>query len=143
MPLVSVTRARMRGLWTVLPFAVSAVRAFGQAQRSPGFLGGSVLRDRRLAFWTMTVWESVDAMRGYMLTGAHRAAMPSFSAWCDEASVVHWEQDEAATPSWAVAAERMRRSGRPSKLRAPSPHHQSMTYAEPRLTQSSPIPAAR
>ena len=87
----------------------------------------------------MTVWRSEEAMRGYALTGSHRAAMPSFVALCDEASVVHWEQEEETAPSWAVAAERMRRSGRPSRLRAASPHHLSMTYAEPRLDQSAPI----
>ena len=139
MALVSVTRARIRRVWSVPAFAWSAFASLQQARASAGFLGGSVCPDRRLAFWTLTVWESEDAMRGYMLSGAHRAAMPKFADWCDEASVARWEQDEASTPSWPEAAARMRREGRPSKVRRPSRNHETMTFADPRLAAAAPI----
>ena len=139
MPLVSVTRARIRRIWSFPPFALAAVASLQQARATAGFRGGSVCPDRRLTFWTLTVWESEDAMRAYMLSGAHRAAMPKFAEWCDEASVVHWEQSGAAAPSWPQAADRMRQAGRPSKVRRPSRDHQAMTFAEPRLTAAAPI----
>jgi hypothetical protein len=142
MSLVSVTRARIRRPWSFPPFALAAMRSFRQAQAADGFLGGSVLPDRRLTFWTMTVWVDETAMRNYMLAGPHRAAMPKFGAWCDEASVVHWDQPGDATPNWLVAAEQMRRQGRASKLRHPSPNHATLAFADPRIATAAPIPPA-
>lgn len=139
MPLVSVTRARIRRLWSFPGFAMAAFASLQQARAAPGFLGGSVCPDRRLTFWTLTVWTGEEYMRAYVLSGAHQAAMPRFADWCDEASVVHWEQPEALPPSWPEASDRMRRSGRPSKVRRPSRNHAAMTYAEPRMTTPAPI----
>jgi hypothetical protein len=142
MTLVSVTRARVRRLWHVPGFARHAVPAFVQAQRSQGFQGGSVLRDRDFTFWTLTMWDGMDSMRAYMLSDPHRAAMPKFVDWCDEASVVHWEQDDPALPTWPEAERRMRAEGRPSTLRHPSPHHATLDFRAARTTASSPIPTA-
>ena len=143
MTFVSVTRARMRAFWFAPGFFLAAQGAIRQAQDAPGFRGGALLPDRKLTFWTLTVWESEAAMRGYMLSGAHVKAMPKFIDWCDEASVVHWEQAEDAVPGWPVAAERMRREGRPSRLRHPTADHLAMTYAEPRLGFGGPITPRR
>ena len=143
MPLVSVTRARIRRVWHLPGFALAAVASLRQARAAAGFLGGSVCPDRRFAFWTLTVWESEAAMRAYLLSGAHRAAMPKFAAWCDEASVVHWEQIGSSSPPWIEAVGLMRTQGRPSKVRRPSRDHESMTFADPRLTSAAPISPVR
>jgi heme-degrading monooxygenase HmoA len=143
MPLVSITRARVRRFYFAPGFARYAVAAFRQAQQADGFLGGSVLRDRKLTFWTMTVWDRMESMRAYMLSGSHKAAMPKFVDWCDEASVVHWETTDAALPNWAEAERRMRTQGRASKIRHPSQNHADLTFAPARLTASSPIPVER
>lgn len=137
MPLVSVTRARVRGLWSAAPFALRAIPASRQAMTADGVLHVAFKPDRRLAFWTMTVWRDEAAMRAYMRSGAHGRAMPGLSRWCDEASVVHWDQPDAELPSWDEAVARMRRDGRPSKLRRPSPDHAAMTYADPQPAPSS------
>ena len=129
MVLVSVTRARVRSLLSAPSFAIAAYASLRQARQATGFVGGSVCPDRRLTFWTMTVWESEEAMHAYRLSGPHHAAMPKFAAWCDEASVVHWRQPGRSTPSWSEAADRMRSHGRPSNVRRPSPDHQDMTYS--------------
>jgi hypothetical protein len=97
------------------------------------------LNDRRWAFWTLSVWDGQDSMRAYMTSGAHRAAMPKLLEWCDEASVVHWEQAEAGLPSWIEAEQRMRQDGRPSKVKHPSPDHQALAFAPPRTRQAVPI----
>jgi heme-degrading monooxygenase HmoA len=141
MPFVSITRLRVRALRFMPAFFFHAIQANRQAQYSPGFLGGSLLPDRRRAFWTLTLWDSEPAMRNFMMSGSHRAVMPKLLEWCDEASVTHWEQGERSLPSWEEAARRMRNEGRPSKVRHPSPAHQSLAFDPPRTTGAAPITA--
>ncbi len=142
MPLVSVTRLRLRSIRFLPPFVPHAVRSRTQAARAPGFRGGSLLMDR-LAFWTMTAWDRPESMRAYMRDGPHRTAMPRLAAWCDEASVVHWEQEDDALPPWPEAIRRMRAEGRPSRVRHPSPQHEALAFRTPRsLAAAGAIRAA-
>lgn len=129
MPFVSVTRLRIRS-WRFLPaFFLHASRSNRQASAAPGFRGGALLPDRRWTFWTLTVWDSAEDMRAYIKTGAHKKAMPKLIHWCDEASIVHWEQSELTLPSWPEADARMRREGRASKVRNPTAAHLAMDFA--------------
>ncbi len=134
MAFVSVTRLRIRSRRFLLGFLFHALRANHQVRASAGFRGGALLTDRRWTFWTITVWDSDGDMRSYMTRGAHRVAMPKLSRWCDEASIVHWDQPEAIVPTWTEADHRMRRDGRPSSVQNPSALHDSMTFAAPRVT---------
>jgi hypothetical protein len=127
--LVSVTRLRLRSPLFLPGFALQAWRTQRQVRSSPGFLAGALLPDRRRTFWTMSVWESPEAMQAYVQGGAHRTAMPRLVAWCDEASVVHWSQDAAALPAWSEAERRMRETGRASKVRHPSAQQQALAFA--------------
>lgn len=136
---VSVTRLRIRAIWFMPRFALHAINSQLQCKRAPGFLGGSLLPDRKLTFWTMTLWRDQAAMRAYMVGGSHLKAMPKLLEWCDEASVVHWTQDDPALPSWEEADQRMRTRGRPSKVRHPSAFHASSSFAVPRMTAAAPI----
>ena len=132
MAFVSVTRLRIRSVRFLPALLLHSARAVRQIRRAPGFRGGALLADRGWAFWTMTSWDSQRSMRSSLDAGAHRAAMPRVSDWCDEASVVHWGQPHEALPTWNEADGRMRREGRPTPLRQPSPHHGSLTYRRPR-----------
>jgi hypothetical protein len=78
-------------------------------------------------------------MKNYMTTGSHRDAMPLLLKWCDEASVVHWEQAGGSLPTWAEADRRMREVGRPSKVHNPSPQHAALAFRSPRPWAGSPI----
>ena len=139
MPFVSVTRLRLRS-WRFLPlFVPHALWTQRQVERAEGFRAGSLLPGQGWTFWTLTSWDSAEAMRAYMLNGAHRKAMPKLAAWCDEASVVHWETDEDGLPDWPQAEARMRVAGRPSKVRHPSLEHQTMTFAPPRSFTGRPL----
>ena len=139
MPFLSLTRLRLRSVRFLPVFALYTIRCNRQVKRSGGFLGGSLLPDRKLTFWTLTMWDREEAMRAYMVSGAHKEAMPHLMNWCDEASVTHWDQTEDNLPSWEEADRRMRASGRVSKVRFPSADHAGLTYREPRLTGSAPI----
>ncbi|RZI57795.1 MAG: DUF3291 domain-containing protein [Zymomonas sp.] len=139
MPFVSVTRLRIRR-WHFLPaFFLQTFQTGRQVRSAPGFRTGALLPDRRWTFWTLTIWDSAEAMRAYITTGSHRVAMPKLMYWCDEASIVHWEQDDLTMPSWAEADARMRVEGRPSKLRNPTPEHLAMNYDPPKPGNGAPI----
>lgn len=123
MPLVSVTRLRVRS-WRYLPaFLFAAVRIPGQARKAQGNIAATVLRGPRNAFWTCTCWDSEASMRAFMHAQPHGPAMRKLMVWCDEASVVHWTQQSAELPSWTEAHRRMQEEGRPSKVNHPSAAH--------------------
>ncbi|GJD57345.1 DUF3291 domain-containing protein [Methylobacterium dankookense] len=142
MPFISVTRLRIRSIRFLPAFALHAVRTARQVRGAPGYRGGAILRDRDWTFWTLTAWDRIESMRGYMGAGAHRAAMPHLQHWCDEASVVHWDRDEAGLPAWPEADKRMRDSGRTSRVRHPSPRHDTLSYRPPRFGGTSALPPA-
>lgn len=134
MPFVSLTRLRVRSIRFVPAFALHTLASQRQVKRAPGFQNGALLADRSWTFWTMTAWDSQESMRRYMTTGPHKSAMPHLLDWCDEASVAHWQQQEATLPSWEEADRRMRETGRVSKVRHPSPQHATLNYRKPRVT---------
>jgi hypothetical protein len=139
MPFVSITRLRIRSVRFLPGFGMHTLRSISQVKKSPGFLGGALLPDRSWTFWTMTAWDSQESMRQYMINGSHRAAMPHLLHWCDEASVVHWDQPEADLPTWEEADRRMRQGGRASKVNFPSSSHATLNYRTPRLSGGGPI----
>jgi hypothetical protein len=139
MPFISITRLRVRSIRFLPYFVLYTYRSLRQVKTSFGFQGGGLLADRSWTFWTMTAWDSQESMRGFMATGSHRAAMPRLLEWCDEASVVHWDQAQTALPSWTEADQRMRASGRVSKVRNPSPQHATLTYRTPRVSADAAI----
>src|SRR5277367_2472492 len=100
MPIVSITRLRVRS-WLYLPaFFVQALRSVSQAAKAEGSLAVKILRDRKKTFWTATSWSSDSAMRAFMLTNPHKSAMRRLPGWCDEAALVHWSQDGPELPTW-------------------------------------------
>jgi hypothetical protein len=142
LPFVSITRLRLRSIRFLPSFALYTYRSLRQVKVSSGFQGGKLLADRDWTFWTMTAWDTHESVLRYMTTGSHRAAMPRLLDWCDEASVVHWDQPEASLRSWTEADQEMRANGRVSKVRHPSPQHATLAYRRPRLTTGGIIRAA-
>jgi heme-degrading monooxygenase HmoA len=134
MPFVSITRLRVRS-WRYLPaFILQSFRSARQAQKAAGNFAVSVLRDADLAFWTRTLWSEEAAMRAFMLSGAHRRTMPRLLEWCDEAAVVHWNQDDFEPPSWPAAHRRLLNEGRPSKVNHPSQAQRRFEIPAPRTS---------
>jgi hypothetical protein len=158
MPFISLTRLRIRSIRFLPFFLLHSLRSIRQIKRAPGFQTGALLTDKHWTFWTMTAWDSQESMRQFMLSGSHKAAMPHLIQWCDEAAVTHWthpspdtphpisatpdprpETVDPTLPSWQEADRRMRESGRPSKIKHPSPNHATLNYRAPRTTRSSKI----
>jgi hypothetical protein len=131
MPLVSVTRLRLRSARYLIPFMIYALMSSRQARRSRGNLGVKLLRDANRAFWTLTVWQAEEDMRSFIMAGSHRRAMPKLLDWCDEASVAHWNQDSSELPGWNHAHCKLVEQGRPSKVSLPSRDHVARRIPEP------------
>lgn len=143
---VSVTRLRLRSLRFLPAFALRAVGSTRQIRRSPGFIDGRFATEGVSAFWTITAWREDAAMLHYRNSGEHGRAMSRLIEWCDEASLVHWLQEDAVLPTPVEAVARMVEEGRLSKVRHPSARHAAGLDALRRLTPRPgpslpPIPA--
>jgi hypothetical protein len=132
MPLASVTRLRLHRLRNLPQFGFFAIRSYFQARRAPGNARALTLRDRRLTFWTITVWQTPDAMKAFRNSGAHLKAMPRLAEWCDEATYVHWSQDSDAAPELKLAFERLVKDGVVSRVKSPSVNHASKNFERPK-----------
>jgi hypothetical protein len=120
MPLVAITRLRVRSWRYLPPFLLASLRSAREAKHAPGNLAVSVLNDANLAFWTRTLWTDERAMRAFMFAPAHRAVMPKLLQWCDEAAVGHWLQDSPELPPWEEVHRRLQQEGRTSRVDHPS-----------------------
>jgi hypothetical protein len=120
MPLISITRLRVRSFSYLPAFVIGAFRSARQAKHAPGNLAVSLLSDSNFAFWTRTLWDDERAMRAFMVTEPHRGVMPRLLHWCDEAAVVHWTADSREPPSWQETHRRLQHEGRASRVDHPS-----------------------
>jgi len=95
------------------------------------------LRDANNTFWTRTAWQDEAAMRAFMMAPPHRRAMVKLLVWCDEASVVHWNQENSALPDWHEAHQRLVAEGRRSKVNHPSSAHEAYQIPPPKAPRQS------
>jgi len=123
LPLVSITRLRVRSGRYLPAFFLAALRSAFQARRAKDNLAVTILREAHNTYWTRTLWADEAAMKSFMLSGVHRTVMPKLLKWCDEASVARWTQDSPQQPTWDEAHQRMQRDGRTSRVNHPSEAH--------------------
>jgi hypothetical protein len=128
---VSVTRLRLRKFRFLPTFIFYAFRSAKQARNTPGCLFVATIRDARLAFWTVTVWSDEKAMRSFRNSGVHLTAMPKLARWCDEATYVHWQQENSEPPRMVAAHARLVEAGTVSKVFHPSAAHASRAFPQP------------
>ena len=132
MPLVSITRLRVRRRRFLPAFLIQALRSALEARRATGNLSVALLADRDRTYWTRTLWRDEVAMRAFMTTGVHRRVMPRLLEWCDEAALVHWLGEAGEPPSWAEAHRRLVADGRASKVKHPSEAQRRFAIPPPR-----------
>jgi hypothetical protein len=129
----SVTRLRVRSLKFAPAFLWKTILAQRQVVRATGFLGGRLLIDTGLTFWTLTVWESEPAMKAFRGSGAHVGVMARLAEWC-AAAYAHSSPANGSVPTWPEAHDRLVAKGRLSRLTHPSPNHEARYFAQPRLS---------
>jgi heme-degrading monooxygenase HmoA len=131
---VSVTRLRVRSVRYIVAFLWQTYLAQRQVARAAGFVGGRLLVDAHLTFWTLTVWESEKAMKAFRGSGPHAKVMPRLAEWCDEGAYAHWTSSgDGSVPSWPEAYHHLCDDGRLSRVAHPSADHEARHFAEPRL----------
>ena len=131
MPVIVVTRLRLKDPALFDEFFTSAVGAVQQAQSASGNLGADVLPDSNNTYWTRTAWQDRAAMHGFVGGEPHRATMGRLDDWCDEATFVDWEQADADMPDWQAGYTRLVANGHVASLTQPSDAHPNRDFPAP------------
>jgi hypothetical protein len=131
MPLISVTRIRIRSIWLMPKFIWFSIKSLKQARKSNGIIEARVFNDARLTYWTCSIWESKEQMLGYMKSGAHKKAMPHLQHWCNEARTGHTIIEGSAFPSALEIKNILLEHGRPSKVNQPTEDHLKGIFPDP------------
>ena len=92
MPVIVVTRLRLRDPALLDEFFTDAVAAIEQAMKSEGNLGADALADANNAWWSVTAWQERRLMQAYVDSEPHLGISARLDHFCDEATFVDWEQ---------------------------------------------------
>jgi Antibiotic biosynthesis monooxygenase len=116
MPVIVVTRLRLKDPMFLDEFFASAVAVVEQAQNSEGNLGADVLAEANNTYWTRTAWQERDLMHAFVGSEPHLTTMSRLDEWCDEATFVDWEQASAGLPDWQDGYGHLVASGQSASL---------------------------
>jgi hypothetical protein len=131
MPLIVVTRLRLKDPALQDEFFTDAVAAIEQAQKSDGNLGVDALAEANNTWWTVTAWQERRLMHAYVGSEPHRDIMAHLDRFCDEATFVDWEQDSGDLPDWQTGWRRLVDGGTAGMLTQPSRAHQTRDFPVP------------
>ena len=132
---ISVTRLRVKSILYLLRFVIANEASVKQLNKTEGFLGGRELIDKKLTFWTLTMWDNEVSMKQFRNSLPHRKAMQKLPFWCNEASYLHWIQAENELPGWKSIHDKMLKNGISTKVRNPSEIQLSKKYPEIKWTK--------
>jgi len=131
MPVIVVTRLRLKDPALLDEFFTAAVASLEQAKKSDGSLGADVLADANDTWWTVTAWQERRPMQAFVGTEPHRSTMARLDDWCDEATFVDWEQQGADLPDWQTSYRRLVADGEVASLTHASDAHQTRAFPPP------------
>jgi hypothetical protein len=131
MPVIVVTRLRLKDPALLDEFFTAAVAVAEQANKSDGNAGSDVLADANNTFWTRTAWQERRLMDAFVGTEPHLRTMSRIDDWCDEATFVDWEQPGADLPDWQKSYRRLVAEGQQASLTQPSDAHASRAFPPP------------
>lgn len=135
MVFISATRLRVKSIRDLFAFFVANEASIRRLSKTNGFLGGFELVDKNLTFWTLTMWQAGSNMLEFRNSEPHRKAMQKLPVWCDEASYVHWEQEENSLPDWKSVYAKMIADGKTTKVRNPTSNQLTKSYPEIKWTK--------
>jgi hypothetical protein len=131
MPVMVVTRLRLKDPALLTDFFTAAVASLEQAKKADGILGTDVLADANDTWWTVTAWQERGSMRAFVETEPHLDTMAHLDDWCDEATFVDWEQDSPDLPDWQTSYRRIVADGQVATLAHPSAANRGRDFPPP------------
>jgi hypothetical protein len=133
---ISVTRLRIRSVIYLPGFLLANEASIRSIKKVSGFISGAELLDKRLTFWTATVWESDAAMKYFRNNEPHKTAMRKLPNWCSEGAYVHWMQEGPLIPDWDFIYKKLMTEGKLTKIKHPSAQQPDMNYPAPLWTKT-------
>jgi hypothetical protein len=133
---ISVTRLRVKSLIYLPRFLLGNAAVLRSIKKIEGFICGKELVDKGFTFWTVTLWESDQAMKYFRNRDPHQSAMRNLPGWCDEGAYVHWIQEEAVIPDWNLLYKKLITEGKTTKVKQPSTRQEGMKYPAPLWTRT-------
>ena len=88
MPVIVVTRLRLKDPALLDEFFTAAVAAIEQAQKSDGNLGADALADAGNAWWSVSAWTGRPPMQAFVDAEPHLGISKRLDHFCDEATFV-------------------------------------------------------
>ena len=131
MPVIVVTRLRLRDPAFFDEFFANAVAVVEQAQNSQGNLHADVLAEANNTYWTRTAWQDRELMNAFVGSQPHLDTMGRIDDWCDEATFIDWEQPSADPPDWQDGYRRLVASGQAASLTHATQAHRTRDFPAP------------
>ncbi|MGW3205781.1 DUF3291 domain-containing protein [Streptomyces sp. NPDC001135] len=106
---VFASRFETRSLWGALRFLARTPGVWWQIGRAPGGYGASLkAQPLRRTFWTLSAWESADALKAFAHSGAHRPASRGLASEMRGVAFATWQASSDQLPlSWEEAERRL------------------------------------
>ncbi|NUK04362.1 DUF3291 domain-containing protein [Streptomyces lunaelactis] len=111
---VMASRFEVRTLKDVPRFFLKSLAAWKQVRSAPGAFGASLIaQPAKRVFFTLSAWESRDALYAYARTEPHRGIMTGLRATMRTATFTFWEVPVEGLPiSWDEAKRRIAEEAR-------------------------------
>ncbi|AKZ57505.1 hypothetical protein SAM23877_4460 [Streptomyces ambofaciens ATCC 23877] len=106
---VFASRFETRTLWGALKFLAGTPRVWRQVRGAPGAYGASLKAEPfRRTFWTLSAWESPEALKAFARSGTHAPTARGLSAQMRDVKFATWPASADDLPvSWAEVRRRL------------------------------------
>ena len=131
MPVIVVTRLRLKDPALLDEFFTAAVAAIEQAQKSDGNLGADALADAGNAWWSVSAWQDHRQMRAFVDREPHQSISARLDHYCDEATFVDWDQASPGLPDWQTSWRHLIADGRVADLTDASAANRTRDFPPP------------
>ena len=131
MPVIVVTRLRLKDPALLDEFFTDAVAAIEQATKSAGNLGADALADANNAWWSVSAWQDRGQMQAYVDREPHQGISRRLDHFCDEATFVDWEQASPDLPDWQTSWRHLTTDGKAAELTQASAANQTLDFPPP------------
>jgi hypothetical protein len=131
MPIMVVTRLRLRDRSLLDEFFTHPAAVLEQAMRSKGNLGADALAEAHDAWWSVTAWQDRAQMGAFVDAERHLSTEALLNHLCDEATFVEWEQADAQLPDWPTSWRHLVADGHSAALTHQSEANQTRAFPAP------------